>query len=154
MPHRCLKGNKFDEATLRAALSDPWRLPGYPSTTRLWKSRRPSVHRRSNSHLGVGNYATAVPSMAQVATNTAMTTMTNAMFVCLDMLTPMMFCFNPFSRSASHWLFPLLQFSWRVFAGAESHTHPITDQTDRKSTRLNSSHLVISYAVFCLKTKK
>src|SRR5256885_12016110 len=24
-------------------------------------------------------------------------------------------------------------------------------QTDRKSTRLNSSHLVISYAVFCLK---
>src|SRR5438034_5018746 len=25
---------------------------------------------------------------------------------------------------------------------------------DRKSTRLNSSHTVISYAVFCLKTKK
>src|SRR5256885_16693092 len=25
---------------------------------------------------------------------------------------------------------------------------------DRKSTRLNSSHLVISYAVFCLKKKK
>src|ERR1039457_4870260 len=25
-----------------------------------------------------------------------------------------------------------------------------TDATDRKSTRLNSSHLVISYAVFCL----
>src|SRR2546426_8550887 len=30
--------------------------------------------------------------------------------------------------------------------------HP-RDQ-DRKSTRLNSSHLVISYAVFCLKKKK
>src|SRR5256885_10859629 len=27
-------------------------------------------------------------------------------------------------------------------------------QRDRKSTRLNSSHLVISYAVFCLKKKK
>src|SRR5688500_19375562 len=27
-------------------------------------------------------------------------------------------------------------------------------QGDRKSTRLNSSHLVISYAVFCLKKKK
>src|SRR5256885_3189413 len=27
-------------------------------------------------------------------------------------------------------------------------------RTDRKSTRLNSSHLVISYAVFCLKKKK
>src|SRR5256885_9229286 len=26
--------------------------------------------------------------------------------------------------------------------------------TDRKSTRLNSSHLVISYAVFCLKKKR
>src|SRR5205807_9192883 len=27
-------------------------------------------------------------------------------------------------------------------------------EMDRKSTRLNSSHLVISYAVFCLKKKK
>src|SRR5256885_6100546 len=30
----------------------------------------------------------------------------------------------------------------------------IQKPTDRKSTRLNSSHLVISYAVFCLKKKK
>src|SRR5256885_3241489 len=29
-----------------------------------------------------------------------------------------------------------------------------TQEEDRKSTRLNSSHLVISYAVFCLKKKK
>src|SRR5256885_2618508 len=29
-----------------------------------------------------------------------------------------------------------------------------TSSRDRKSTRLNSSHLVISYAVFCLKKKK
>src|SRR5256885_5102536 len=28
------------------------------------------------------------------------------------------------------------------------------NERDRKSTRLNSSHLVISYAVFCLKKKK
>src|SRR5256885_9203332 len=28
------------------------------------------------------------------------------------------------------------------------------EEEDRKSTRLNSSHLVISYAVFCLKKKK
>src|SRR5437868_8842883 len=28
------------------------------------------------------------------------------------------------------------------------------DRTDRKSTRLNSSHVSISYAVFCLKKKK
>src|SRR5256885_5471084 len=31
---------------------------------------------------------------------------------------------------------------------------PYVQQKDRKSTRLNSSHLVISYAVFCLKKKK
>src|SRR5690606_39879940 len=30
----------------------------------------------------------------------------------------------------------------------------ITAQEDRKSTRLNSSHVKISYAVFCLKKKK
>src|SRR2546426_2939872 len=32
------------------------------------------------------------------------------------------------------------------------HDQP-ADPLDRKSTRLNSSHLVISYAVFCLKKK-
>src|SRR2546426_5716483 len=31
---------------------------------------------------------------------------------------------------------------------------PDPPRRDRKSTRLNSSHLVISYAVFCLKKKK
>src|SRR2546426_7058500 len=31
---------------------------------------------------------------------------------------------------------------------------PARRPRDRKSTRLNSSHLVISYAVFCLKKKK
>src|SRR5256885_12990640 len=37
-----------------------------------------------------------------------------------------------------------------------SHRHPSLEEekSDRKSTRLNSSHLVISYAVFCLKKKK
>src|SRR2546426_7169362 len=32
--------------------------------------------------------------------------------------------------------------------------HQPATLADRKSTRLNSSHLVISYAVFCLKKKK
>src|SRR5260221_6885986 len=32
--------------------------------------------------------------------------------------------------------------------------HARADGGDRKSTRLNSSHTVISYAVFCLKKKK
>src|SRR5256885_7996586 len=34
------------------------------------------------------------------------------------------------------------------------HDEPNLFRADRKSTRLNSSHLVISYAVFCLKKKK
>src|SRR5438034_3908074 len=37
---------------------------------------------------------------------------------------------------------------------ASPHEPPARDQEDRKSTRLNSSHTVISYAVFCLKKKK
>src|SRR5688572_31766861 len=32
--------------------------------------------------------------------------------------------------------------------------HDLCDRLDRKSTRLNSSHSQISYAVFCLKKKK
>src|SRR5256885_6912068 len=34
------------------------------------------------------------------------------------------------------------------------HCDDLFQVLDRKSTRLNSSHLVISYAVFCLKKKK
>src|SRR5256885_12999190 len=36
---------------------------------------------------------------------------------------------------------------------AEEAERGVEDPLDRKSTRLNSSHLVISYAVFCLKNK-
>src|SRR2546426_8408224 len=38
-------------------------------------------------------------------------------------------------------------------AVAEDRVHVDPFAQDRKSTRLNSSHLVISYAVFCLKKK-
>src|SRR2546422_5013692 len=40
-----------------------------------------------------------------------------------------------------------------AFAGLLSEAG-VTPKTDRKSTRLNSSHGYISYAVFCLKKKK
>src|SRR5438034_7240134 len=36
---------------------------------------------------------------------------------------------------------------------ADRRSSPAIDDRDRKSTRLNSSHTVISYAVFCLKKK-
>src|SRR5207248_11732122 len=37
---------------------------------------------------------------------------------------------------------------------AAERTETVTRSRDRKSTRLNSSHRTISYAVFCLKKKK
>src|SRR5256885_3548803 len=47
-----------------------------------------------------------------------------------------------------------LRREWRR-GGAGARTCTSSRSTsDRKSTRLNSSHLVISYAVFCLKKKK
>src|SRR5690606_40932174 len=45
----------------------------------------------------------------------------------------------------------LLVYQWSV---QEGYTEGITRTIDRKSTRLNSSHVKISYAVFCLKKKK
>src|SRR3712207_7333631 len=38
--------------------------------------------------------------------------------------------------------------------GIDHHRGPVDPFRDRKSTRLNSSHANISYAVFCLKKKK
>src|SRR5438034_11165561 len=53
-----------------------------------------------------------------------------------------------FSRNCSKTNTKLLALGFRVFGVAMSIL------TDRKSTRLNSSHTVISYAVFCLKKKR
>src|SRR2546426_6038321 len=52
-----------------------------------------------------------------------------------------------FAKHLAFLLLTLLVVSFLVFALSEF-------SPDRKSTRLNSSHLVISYAVFCLKKKK
>src|SRR5699024_2625652 len=41
-----------------------------------------------------------------------------------------------------------------VNAGGGSTPREVEDTPDRKSTRLNSSHVSISYAFFCLKKKK
>src|SRR3989454_1287509 len=45
-------------------------------------------------------------------------------------------------------------FQLQYQAALEQYRHQQGGARDRKSTRLNSSHLVISYAVFCLKKKK
>src|SRR3712207_9433623 len=55
---------------------------------------------------------------------------------------------------------PLPSPSTRLFRSTEierplrSESVPVGLKSDRKSTRLNSSHANISYAVFCLKKKK
>src|SRR2546426_7563977 len=52
-------------------------------------------------------------------------------------------------------LFSLQELSY-ILSGSlqlERIVEQVVRYTDRKSTRLNSSHLVISYAVFCLKKK-
>src|SRR3989454_5855565 len=44
--------------------------------------------------------------------------------------------------------------NWQIYKKRDSRLGYRDRRQDRKSTRLNSSHLVISYAVFCLKKKK
>src|ERR1022692_2929833 len=51
------------------------------------------------------------------------------------------------------WLMFRLTSHWKQFRISGS-SRIGNDLPDRKSTRLNSSHLVISYAVFCLKKKR
>src|SRR2546426_4178524 len=48
----------------------------------------------------------------------------------------------------------LLEIPQLVGQTAQTWLYVVNKKEDRKSTRLNSSHLVISYAVFCLKKKK
>src|SRR5256885_5823794 len=61
-----------------------------------------------------------------------------------------LFPYTTLSRSVRH--LPLSRLSQHAVRQLSAGS-PV-DVKDRKSTRLNSSHLVISYAVFCLKKKK
>src|SRR5437867_7942879 len=64
---------------------------------------------------------------------------------------------SPITSGEPCWIRPA---TWSIAALGVSEVTPLTDKsppkvlTDRKSTRLNSSHRTISYAVFCLKKKK
>src|SRR5207248_10932535 len=55
------------------------------------------------------------------------------------------------TSTAARWATPAMAFRSKTSATRSSAAPP---QGDRKSTRLNSSHRTISYAVFCLKKKK
>src|SRR5256885_7918395 len=90
---------------------------------------------------------------------------------CLSTRTLVLFCFFFFNDTATTEIYTLsLHDALPIYAHRQSQglqrTPPVRDHLqglrtrpalcagDRKSTRLNSSHLVISYAVFCLKKKK
>src|SRR2546426_7150783 len=61
---------------------------------------------------------------------------------------------GPLSRdTSSRWSTRRERTASREKPDSSSPGDPRGPCTDRKSTRLNSSHLVISYAVFCLKKK-
>src|SRR3989454_10264562 len=59
----------------------------------------------------------------------------------------------PLSNNVAYALAVEKLMDWEVPARGKA-IRVICCETDRKSTRLNSSHLVISYAVFCLKKKR
>src|SRR5258708_40106141 len=92
-------------------------------------------------------------------------------FIFLLMMTlSVLFSFFFFNDTATTEIYTLsLHDALPILAGIENHQcgkHRIRPSTvfristwaatalDRKSTRLNSSHQIISYAVFCLKKKK
>src|SRR2546426_2350782 len=57
-------------------------------------------------------------------------------------------------RGESDWLADPADYVFPVYLATLTALIARSGAEDRKSTRLNSSHLVISYAVFCLKKKK
>src|SRR2546430_4003857 len=69
-----------------------------------------------------------------------------------------LFPYTTLFRSAKQFHIPLRVVQTQEFANPEYLANPNNRcyfcKQDRKSTRLNSSHSQISYAVFCLKKKK
>src|SRR2546426_8518242 len=75
-----------------------------------------------------------------------------------------LFPYTTLFRSGGRWRHRLRWLRWRRAGTARGELPRLRPRgagratglgaRDRKSTRLNSSHLVISYAVFCLKKKK
>src|SRR5258708_30396083 len=63
-----------------------------------------------------------------------------------------LFPYTTLFRSTSYWRLP--EHLAESDSGKGLGVIPAAGSRDRKSTRLNSSHQIISYAVFCLKKKK
>src|SRR5690606_41252796 len=61
---------------------------------------------------------------------------------------------SPLSGRSPKFLFSRIVLNTSIQTASEMTRFKNPFTTDRKSTRLNSSHVKISYAVFCLKKKK
>src|SRR5438045_4913732 len=77
----------------------------------------------------------------------------------LDVLRPALMVVDRVGRQADHLDVALVELGFHLrhraeLGGADRGEILGVREQDRKSTRLNSSHLGISYAVFCLKKKK
>src|SRR6476620_12306400 len=77
----------------------------------------------------------------------------------ISLLSSLFFFFLMIRRPPRSTLFPYTTLfrserRFRNFSPQLVHPHPCQRPSDRKSTRLNSSHANISYAVFCLKNTK
>src|SRR6266446_7555153 len=87
-----------------------------------------------------------------------MVSFTEALFLPVSVLSSFFFFFLMIRRPPRSTLFPyttLFRSRPRKLPPRDlPRAHLRLHERDRKSTRLNSSHLVISYAVFCLKKKK
>src|SRR5690625_5789886 len=74
-----------------------------------------------------------------------------------DVYAYLMFCPMAFNNQGAYWLQPNSELLNPYFGDAMlrcgDHLETFEANQDRKSTRLNSSHVAISYAVFCLKKK-
>src|SRR5947207_11349853 len=64
-----------------------------------------------------------------------------------------LFPYTTLFRSCVRGFAPVFAAQAAANASASGCAEPTPGSSDRKSTRLNSSHTVISYAVFCLKKK-
>src|SRR6476659_10608603 len=78
--------------------------------------------------------------------------------VCAVSVVPYFFFFNDTATTeiytlSLHDALPIFRWRRRRAGGSRRRRPPARPAEDRKSTRLNSSHLGISYAVFCLKKK-
>src|SRR2546427_1285364 len=87
------------------------------------------------------------------------TPFTSSFFFFNDTATTEIYTLSLHDALPIYWIWPLLAAAaWRSAANGMRRTEPslisVCSVQDRKSTRLNSSHSQISYAVFCLKKKK